>query len=152
MRNFQFDSRDFQNFQNVAETVAERLGDFLNEVGKNVSTEQAAHKGKPRLDIAEDGQNVYVYAELPGVRKEDVSVTMNDERLLTIKGEKKRPDTGGKNFIRVERGFGSFHRSVHIEAEIEQERISATFQDGVLHITLPKLVPVQPKEYRVNIQ
>jgi HSP20 family protein len=152
MRNFQFDSRDFQHFQNVAETVAERLGDFLNEVGKNANAEQSAHKGKPRLDIAEDGQNVYVYAELPGVRKEDVSVTMNDERVLTIKGEKKRPDAGGKNFIRVERGFGSFHRSVHIEAEIEQERISATFQDGVLHITLPKLVPVQPKEYRVNIQ
>jgi HSP20 family protein len=158
MYNFRFNDRDFQQFQEVAEKVVQRLGDVFNEVGRQAQHEhsqQYGHKAKVRLDVAEDGQNVYVYAELSGVRKEDVNVTLSDDNVLTISGEKKRPDaaTGGdKNFTRVERRYGQFSRSVQIDAEIERERIAATFADGVLTITLPKLVPVQAKEFRVNIQ
>jgi HSP20 family protein len=155
MRTFNFDARDFAQFQQVAETMAERLGDIFNEVGKEVKREQYTHRndqtGKIRFDFAEDGQNVYIYADLPGVKKEDVSVTVNDENILTIRAEKKRPEAQA-NFIRTERKYGTFSRSIHIESEIERERISAAFTDGVLLVTLPKLTPVQAKEYKVNIQ
>ncbi len=153
MNRFHFDPRDMQNFQNVAETVAERLGDIFNEVGRNTraATSEQQGKSKIRFDIADDGENVYVFAELPGVRKEDVSVTLNDENVLTIKGDKKRPEADEKNFTLVERKYGTFSRSVAMNEQIEQERITAEFRDGVLTVTLPKLVPVT-KEFRVNIQ
>lgn len=151
MRNFHFDPRDFQQFQNVAQTFAEHIGDIFKEAGKNTEVNVEHGKAQMRVDVAEDGQNVYVYAELPGVRKEDVSVTLNEDNTLTIKGEKKRPDTEGKDFSRVERGYGAFSRSFTIDEEVEQDRISAEFRDGVLMITLPKLVPVT-KGFRVNIQ
>lgn len=151
MRTFHFDPRDFQQFQNVAQTFAEHIGDIFKEAGKNADVNVEHGKAQMRVDVAEDGHNVYVYAELPGVRKEDVSVTLSDDSTLTIKGDKKRPDTEGKDFSRVERGYGSFSRSFQIDQEIEQERISAEFRDGVLMITLPKLVPVT-KGFRVNIQ
>jgi HSP20 family protein len=168
MRNFYYniDPRDFQKFQNVAETVAERLGDFFTEVTKpsatgsantdaksDVYTQQAAKSGiKLRTDLAEDETNVYVYAELPGIAREDVSVTITEDRALTIKGTKRRLYDDAQNVVRVERSFGEFSRTIMIEQEILTDNISATFRDGVLSIVLPKPEVVRPKTVNIDIQ
>ena len=160
MRNFHYniDPRDFQKFQAFAETAAERLGDMFNEIGKNVNanvntaTAQQPVKAKMRIDIAENDENVYVFAELPGIAKEDVSVTMSEERVLTISGTKRKLYDDTLKVVRGERGYGEFSRQISVESEIEADKISATFRDGVLTVTLPKPEPIRPKTVNINIQ
>lgn len=155
MRNFHynFDPRDFQKFQNAAETVAERLGEFFNEINKNANAETPTKPGiKSRIDVAEDDNNVYVYAELPGIAKDDVSVTISQEHVLTIKAHKRRLYDDNVRMIRGERGFGEFSRQINIEKEIQADQISALFRDGVLTITLPKPEAARPKTVNINIQ
>jgi HSP20 family protein len=105
-----------------------------------------------RIDLAEDETNVYVFAELPGIAKEDVSVTMNDERVLTISGTKRKLYDDNLKVVRGERGYGEFSRQITIESEIEADKISATFRDGVLTVTLPRPEPIRPKTVNINIQ
>lgn len=157
MRNFSynFDPRDFQRFQNAAETVAERLGEFFNDVNKNMNVDvdmKAKPSVKSRVDVAEDDNNVYVYAELPGIAKEDVAVTISEERVLTIKATKRRLYDDATRIVRGERAFGEYTRNVTIEQEIQTDSIAATFRDGVLTITLPKPETSRPKTVNINIQ
>ena len=105
-----------------------------------------------RVDLAEDDTNVYVFAELPGIAKEDVNVTMSEERVLTISGNKRKLYDDNLKVVRGERAYGEFSRQVTIESEIQAEKISATFRDGVLTVTLPRVEPVRPKTVNINIQ
>ncbi len=158
MRNFSynFDPRDFQRFQNAAETVADRLGDFFNEMNKNINVDvditKQKHGVKSRIDVIEDENNVYVHAELPGIAKEDVSVSVSEEKVLTIKANKRRLYDDNVRSIRNERAFGEYTRNITIEQEIKTDSISATFRDGVLTITLPKPESARPKTVNINIQ
>jgi HSP20 family protein len=157
MRNFSynFDPRDFQRFQNAAETVADRLGEFFNEMNKNINVDvdiKQKHGVKSRIDVIEDENNVYIHAELPGIAKEDVSVSMSEEKVLTIKANKRRLYDDNVRTIRTERAFGEYTRNITIEQEIKTDSISATFRDGVLTITLPKPESARPKTVNINIQ
>ena len=108
---------------------------------------------KPRVDIIEDDKNIYFEAELAGVRKEDVKVSVNDENIMTIKGEKKfeRKDEV-KVCCRNERAYGNFTRAFQLPDNVDSEKIEAKYDSGVLTLTLPKIEPVKPKEQTVEIQ
>ena len=106
----------------------------------------------PSVDVAEDKDNVLVHVELPGMSKDEVKITVSDDNVLTIRGEKKREKkTEKENYYRLERSFGEFVRSFTLPAEVNGERITATFDKGILSVTLPKLVPAKPKEREIVI-
>lgn len=93
----------------------------------------------PRLDLTETEANIEVKAELPGMERKDIAITL-DRDLLLIKGEKKEEkEEKGRYYHRVERRYGTFCRSVRLPAKVTEEKINATFKDGVLTITLPKM-------------
>ncbi len=95
-----------------------------------------------RVDISEDDKAIYIEADLPGVKKEDLKVTIEDN-LLTIRAERRAETTENKkNFYRTERVFGSLTRSFTLGENINAEAIEAHFADGVLKLTLPKVEPV----------
>ncbi|MEN3027327.1 MAG: Hsp20/alpha crystallin family protein [Chlorobiota bacterium] len=107
----------------------------------------------PRVDITEDEQHIYIHAELPGVRKEDVKVSISEDRVLTIQGEKKEErKEEGRNFLRMERVFGSFCRSFALPENVKIDEVDAKFENGVLTITLPKVTPSKPKEIEVQVR
>lgn len=92
----------------------------------------------PRVDVSEDERNVYVMAELPGLREEDVEVTFNDG-MFRIAGEKRAEhEDAGRQYYISERTYGRLERSLPINWDIEDEHIEAAFRDGVLTVTLPK--------------
>lgn len=92
-----------------------------------------------KADIFEDEQNLQIVMELPGVAKEDVRISMDNERKLTIKGEKKRPaDNDKRNNILCESQFGKFSRSFILSNDLDDSQISANYQDGLLSLTIPK--------------
>lgn len=95
-----------------------------------------------RVDISEDDKAIYIEADLPGVKKDDLKVTVEDN-LLTIRAERRSETTESKkNFYRTERVFGSLTRSFTLGENVNAEAIEAHFADGVLKLTLPKVEPV----------
>jgi HSP20 family protein len=106
----------------------------------------------PRVDVTEDNENLYVEAEIPGVDKKDVKVSVVGD-VLTISGEKKKEmKDEKKNYYRIERTSGSFSRSFTLPAEIHVDKIAAEFNDGVLKITLPKTEEAKVVEKQIDIK
>lgn len=92
-----------------------------------------------KADIHEDKDNLQIVLELPGVVKEDVTISLDNERKLTIKGEKKRPtELENRTIIRCETNYGKFSRSFILSNELDDAQISAKFQDGLLILNIPK--------------
>lgn len=104
----------------------------------------------PTLDMYEEKSDVVVKAEMPGLSKDDIEVTLSDS-TLTLKGEKKKEEeVKEKDYYRCERQYGSFHRTVELPAEVKSDGVRATFKDGVLEIRLPK--SAEPKHKKVSIK
>jgi HSP20 family protein len=92
----------------------------------------------PTVDVSEDKDAVTVKAELPGVEQKDIAVSLQDG-MLSIKGEKRaEKEEKDKRYHRVERSYGAFYRSIQLPSTVDTGKVSATFKDGVVTITLPK--------------
>ena len=106
----------------------------------------------PAVDIAERENEYTVNVELPGVSKDDVKITMQDN-ILTIRGEKKEEkESKGSSFHRVERSYGSFQRSFTLPTRVQSDKIEATYKDGILSVTLPKAEEAKPKQIEVKVK
>jgi HSP20 family protein len=105
----------------------------------------------PALDVVEENDNFLVKIDLPGLTKDDVSVTIQNN-FLTIKGERKHEvEKKEANFHHRERVYGSFARTIELPTRVESGKVEATFRDGVLQITLPKSEEAKPKEIKVSV-
>lgn len=105
----------------------------------------------PAVDVVEEKDNFLVKIDLPGLSKDDVNVTLQDN-FLTVKGEKKHEaETKDANFYRKERVYGSFSRTVELPASVDAKRIDAHFKDGVLQVRLPKTEEAKPKQIEVKV-
>lgn len=138
----------FRGFENVMRKMNDLVGDF--DKGMNIEYGGFA----PRCDISEDEKNLYVHVELPGISRDEVKVTINDDNLLMIKGDKKREEkteNEDKSYIRVERTFGSFTRSFMLPENVKKDSINAKYDNGVLSITLEKIEPKKPKEIEISV-
>lgn len=92
----------------------------------------------PRIDISEKEDKYLLDAELPGVKQDDLEVQL-DNNVLTIKGKTEEiSENKDKNYFMRERYYGSFKRSITLPSNIDQEKIEAKFEDGILHMQLPK--------------
>jgi len=104
----------------------------------------------PSVDITEDGDKLTLSAELPGVKKEDVKISLNNG-ILTIEGEKKQAkEEKAENSYRSERYYGKFTRSFNLTSEIDADKIKADYDSGILKITLPKSEKVKPRQITIN--
>jgi len=104
----------------------------------------------PKLDICEGRKKITVKAEIPGVDKKDIHVAI-DGRMLTIRGEKKQEETEKTdNYHRIERSYGSFNRSIHLPADVDEKKVNASFKKGVLQIELSKKKESQTKTIKVK--
>lgn len=116
-------------------------------------TEETPASGlHPAVDIVENENDFVVNVELPGVSKQDVKITVQDD-VLMIKGEKKfEKEKKGDAYHRVERSYGVFHRSFTLPATVKSERIEASHENGILRIVLPKAEEAKPKEIDVKVK
>ena len=105
----------------------------------------------PSIDISETDAAYLIKAEIPGVKKEDVKVTIQDG-MLTIQGERKmEKEEKGKKFHRVERSYGSFVRSFRIPDNANENSVKAEFKDGMLNVTLAKSAKAKAKSVNVAV-
>ena len=106
---------------------------------------------RPMVDICDTENAIVVTAELPGVKKEDISIEVKDN-ILTIKGERSEDsEVKEENYYRRERSFGSFQRSFSMPTEVSPESIKASFKDGVLKIEVPKPEEKKPKQISIDV-
>jgi HSP20 family protein len=132
------------------EKAQRRFNSFIDDMEKGVSFEMGGFN--PRVDITEDDKNLYVHAEMPGIPKDNVKISVNDDMLLTIKGKKKKEELKEEqSYVRAERAYGEFSRSFVLPENIDVDNINAKYDNGVLELTLPKVEPPKPKEVEVKI-
>ena len=92
----------------------------------------------PRIDVYEKGDNIIIDAEIPGLKKEDIEVTVENQ-MLTLRGEKKETkEVKRDGFYQSERFYGKFQRAVALPAAVDESKIEATYKDGILTVTMPK--------------
>jgi HSP20 family protein len=132
------------------------LAEIQDEMNRIFDTSLRRHSGfdavfSPAIDVVAEEDNVVVKADLPGLTKDDVSVTLQDN-YLTIRGEKKH-ETEQKeaNYFLSERIYGSFTRTIELPLAVDAKKIEARFKDGVLHVTLPKTEEAKPKQIDVKV-
>jgi HSP20 family protein len=105
----------------------------------------------PAFDVYEEKDNFIVKAELPGFKREDINVSLQDGNLI-ISGERKSETKGeGTEVYRAERYFGKFQRSVSLPAPVAANAVAAEYKDGILTVTLPKSEEAKPKQIEVKV-
>lgn len=106
----------------------------------------------PEIDISESDEEYVVKADIPGIDQKDLSVTLSGGNL-TIKGERREEkEEKKKHFHRIERRYGSFQRTIQIPGEVDENKITANYRDGVLEIHLPKTEKTKPREIKVEVK
>ena len=105
----------------------------------------------PALDIYQTNDDVVAVVELPGMRKEDIDLSMQDG-ILTISGERKEEEAAnGEKTARTERFVGKFRRSISLPTRVDTNKVNATYKDGILTVKMPKAEEVKPRQIQVNV-
>ena len=104
----------------------------------------------PALDLYENGDHFIAVVELPGMPKDVIDISLHDG-TLTISGERKRDsNNNGETAQRTERYVGTFRRSIALPARVDPNKVTATYEDGILKVTLPKAEEAKPKQIQVS--
>src|SRR5437763_14227826 len=104
----------------------------------------------PALDLYQNNDNVVAVIELPGMRREDIEISLHDG-TLTINGERKSQSSNGEKAERTERYIGKFRRSITLPTRVDANKVSASYRDGILTVTLPKAEEAKPKQIQVKV-
>ena len=137
---------NLQSFQNEMNRIFNEFfrGGNGEEAGSGLST------WTPPVDIHETDDALVIKAELPGISKDDVSIDVH-QNTLTLRGQRKHEaEVKQDNYHRMERAYGTFQRSFVLPTMIDQEKVQATFKDGVPELHLPKLESAKPRRIAIN--
>ena len=135
----------FSPFESFQDTVQKYFDDVITT--KSSYTDAFV----PSIDVSEKGNQLFIEAEIPGIKKEDLKLTIQDN-ILTIEGEKKNNFDDEKRYLINERRYGSFKRSFTLPEDINSEKGNAEFKDGVLFITLEKVEEKAPVEKIIKVK
>lgn len=150
-------SRNLSRWTSAGDPARDRLtrlvdqvfSDFGGQMGRS-SEDVSDRVWSPAVDISETGDALLLRAELPGLKREDVEITL-ENNTLTIRGERKfEKSAEDENFLRVESSYGSFARSFTLPGNVQTDKTKAHFQDGVLEIRLPKMDEAKPRRIEIG--
>ncbi len=138
----------WQSFRDLERRFDGIFGRPLIPVWRHLLTEERAWA--PALEVYEKEDKFVVKAELPGMKEEDIDVSISDD-TLSIKGQRKSEnEVKEEDYYCCERSYGSFFRSVTLPSNVDTKKIEANYQDGVLEIGLPKAVEIKPKKIAIS--
>ena len=131
-------------------SVQDEMNRMLNDVFGRRYVEEGTLPWAPPVDIEETADHYLVRAELPGMKQDDIKITVEDNRLV-LRGEKRREtEQSGVNYHRAERVYGQFERSFTLTHAVRQDRIEAIYKDGVLEVQIPKAEEAKAREIPVK--
>jgi HSP20 family protein len=128
-----------------------QLNRLFNDFFGRASQDQNLTTWAPAVDIYEGEHELVVKADLPDIKPEELDIRV-ENNILTIRGERKfEKKVDEKNYLRVERAYGSFARSFSLANTVNSEAIKADYKDGVLTLSIPKREEAKPKQIKVNV-
>jgi len=136
-----------------------RLSDLRNEIDRLFQaplsefarSAQLFSGWNPAIDMHEDNDNVYVHVELPGMKKDEIDLSLHDG-AMSISGERRQESNHTEAEVyRSERFFGRFQRTILLPAPVAADKVKAQYKDGVLLVTLPKAEEAKPKQIDVHV-
>jgi HSP20 family protein len=132
-------------------TLQDRMNRLFDETGGGRRGEPSSTTvWNPAVDIHETENEIVVKAEVPGIEKDQIELSL-ENNVLTLKGERRfEKDAKEENFHRIERSYGSFNRSFTIPAVVDESKIAADYKEGVLTITLPKTQKAKAKQIAIG--
>ncbi len=140
----------FREMIDIQHEMNRLFRDFFAE--REGEREFARRLWRPPLDIVETNDNFAIHIELPGFEKDEVDISIFDN-VLTVKGERKVAPLGeGETYLRQERPFGPFERTLRLNTEVKADEVKAAFNDGVLEVTIPKAEEVKPKKIEIAVE
>ena len=140
----------FRPFVDDFPALQERFNQIVQDTALGrFSREETMGSWTPRCDIYEEGDNIVVMADVPGLERSDIDVQV-ENNVLTLRGERKRDqEVKSENLFRTERFYGGFTRSFTLPVSVDTEKIRAEYRDGVLRVTLPKVEEAKPHKIKV---
>ena len=105
---------------------------------------------EPFVDVIDKGDKVVVAADVPGVEKEDLSVNISGDRLEISAERKKEAEEKKEGYVRRERTYTSYYRSIPLPTEVDGDKADATFENGVLEISMPKVKAIEKKKIEIK--
>jgi HSP20 family protein len=142
----------FEPFREFS-TLQDRINRVFRESYRSAGQDEPLTTSSfaPAVDVYEDEHNVTLKIEVPGIDEKDIDVRL-ENNTLTVHGERKiEKEEKEENYRRVERQYGSFTRTFTVPNTVDSEKVSATYDKGVLKITLPKKAEAKPKQIKVNV-
>jgi HSP20 family protein len=140
----------FQDLLAIQDEMNQLFGRAVGQGGQRSQGQVAERTWAPALDISERKDAYVVTVEVPGVKADDLDITLEDG-LLTIRGERRfTQETSEQQFHRVERRYGSFRRSITLPSQVQADQIEASFEDGVLEVVVPKAEEAKPRKISVR--
>ena len=140
----------FEPFRGLS--LQDQFNRLFNETSDRSWDEGSLTTWAPTVDIYETEQELVVKADLPDIKPEELDIRV-ENNILTIRGERKfEKKVEEKNYLRVERSYGSFSRSFSLANTVKTEAIKAEYKNGVLTLTVPKREEAKPKQIKVNVE
>ena len=140
----------------AGDPARDRFNRLLEQAFGDVFTPMAAtedvsnRRWMPAVDVEETSDAFVFTCELPGLTKEDVGITL-ENNVLTIRGERRFDDTQeNRNYHRVERAYGAFSRSFTLPSNVKADAVEAAFKEGLLTVTVPKLEEAKPRSIEIR--
>ena len=134
-------------------TLQDRMNRIFREAFSPEGSDEALTTSNfaPPVDVYEDEHNINLKIEVPGIDEKDINVSI-ENNTLTVRGERRfEKDEKEENFHRIERMYGSFTRSFTLTNTVDQDQVSAHYENGVLKIHLAKRTEAKPKQIKVNV-
>jgi HSP20 family protein len=132
--------------------LRDEIGRWFGGTEREGKLEKKAAVWAPEVDIKETEKEIIVKADLPGMKKEDIEVSLDND-LLVIKGERKfEKEEKEKDYVRVERSYGSFYRSFNLGVPVKENEIKASYKEGVLEVVIPKAEIKKAKKVEVKTE
>jgi HSP20 family protein len=139
----------FQDLLAIQDEMNQLFGQATGQAGRGTG-EVASRAWAPALDIAERNDAYVVTVEVPGIKPEQLDITL-ENGALTISGERRfESETKDKQFHRIERRYGAFRRSISLPDRVKADAVEASFQDGLLQVVVPKAEEAKPKRIEVR--
>ena len=123
---------------------------FESTIGSFSRSPAPLSRWNPAVNVYQDKDQFTVVVELPGLKKEEIEISLHDD-TLTISGERKREESSEQEFL-TERSYGKFQRSLTLPSAVDAEAVKANYKNGLLQVVLPKAEQTKPKQIEVALK
>ncbi len=144
----------FSELESLRKEMERLIDEFFPTKGSYISPvwrRSAEEVAVPSVDMVDRGDEILVSMEMPGVEKDNIDVSIQED-TLTVKGTiKKETEEKEENYIKRERTYSSFERALRLPVKVNPEKIKAVLKNGILYIHLPKAEEVKPKKIKIDV-